>query len=177
MKRFACILAVAVLLISAAMAETIDLTQLEMTDLLELQRRVEEEIASRQRNSAGNAEIVVFEDAGHRVVYKDNYVVTQYGRSYSVVEFYYTNTGTSNSEIGYTASFTQYQDGVELQWGILLDYPTETGTEIRPGVTIVVRDIAQLRNANSPVELVVDRWLDLSNTHDDFTITLPLNNN
>ena len=155
-------------------ADMVDLSDMSLTELEKLEKREQDEITKRKSVSKGDREIVVYLDDECKVVYKENYIVKRGSTSYSVVEFYYTNIGKTTKELGYTVSFTQYQDGVELDWGILFDYPTETLTSVRPGVTIVVRDIAQLRNTTSDVELVVDEWLDFGNRHDDFVMNLSI---
>ena len=117
---------------------------------------------------------VVYEDDDTRLVLHDFFVVKSGSKYYSVIEFEYTNKSKKTNSFLATAEITQFQDGIELDFGILMDYSTETLTEIRPNKTLIVRDICQLRDTKNPIELVVDEYFDFFDTYDDFEIVLPL---
>ena len=171
MKRFLCLLLVFLMIAPGACAETIGeyLNRQTTEDLIAIRDYINDLIAERQAISDG---FVTYGNAS--IKYKDAYIKKSGNTEKIVIVFDWTNNGDSAASFGYAFDFEAYQDGVQLSVGIIWDFDTQFTTKIQPGKTLEGYYIWELRDGKTPVTVVFDKFLDLSNKYPDTKFEIDL---
>ena len=86
-----------------------------------------------------------------------------------VVLMTWTNNSDETASYAWTLNADAYQDGVGLEFGILLnsDYSDMSNakmTEIKPGVSLEVAEVFSLRDTSTPVEIEISELISFDDT-------------
>ena len=81
----------------------------------------------------------------------------------------WTNNSDETASYAWTLNADAYQDGVGLEFGILLnsDYSDMSNarmTEIKPGVSLEVAEVFSLRDTSTPVEIEISELISFDDT-------------
>lgn len=131
-------------------------------------------VAPRQRSTATPAPktanslinkdgFTVYDDSG--IKYKSAYIKKSGNTNKLVIVFDWVNYGDSASSFGYNFNFEAFQDGVALSVGIIWNFDTQFTTKIQPGKTLEGYYIWDLKDTKTPVTIVIDKFLDMSDRY------------
>ena len=120
--------------------------------------------APKTANSLINKDgFTVYDDSG--IKYKSAYIKKSGNTNKLVIVFDWVNYGDSASSFGYNFNFEAFQDGVALSVGIIWDFDTQFTTKIQPGKTLEGYYIWDLKDTKTPVTIVIDKFLDMSDRY------------
>lgn len=104
-----------------------------------------------------------------------NYRIKKEGKTeYLILDFVWRNVGSTASMFAVNVGVTVYQDGIELHEGYLLGERTETATSIMPGKELAVKAIFELRSSSGSLDIIVDKFLDVTHKAVDRIYSFPL---
>lgn len=149
MKKLFCLIAAAMMILSAAAAE-IDLSAMTIEELEDLRTRIDVEIARRTVPAVGER---VYQDQYGSLVFTRSEVRSLLGNRYLYLYFDWTNLGTGESSFLGWANYEFHQDGVNLYGA-----GDNTYTQVRPGTTIGISLYCTLRS-DSDVEFSLGRFI------------------
>ena len=92
--------------------------------------------------------------------------------TYVICEYNWTNSSDQNAMFLTAVSEKAFQNGIELDVGILLDVDTNTITEVMPGYSLTVRTIYTLTDPSAEITFMVSPFMDILNEYTPLTFTV-----
>lgn len=126
----------------------------------ETQTEIEKEEAEEEKEE--QEEVVGFEYDGIKVVFKECVVV---GGEDIYIYFEMTNNSDDDVTFDYTFSVNAWQGGVEIDQNFFYDCEEEENASrsIRPGTTITIAEVFELRNDVDEVEIEISPFITFTN--------------
>lgn len=167
MKKIISLLLFCCMLCGVACAAGYDLSAYTDAQLIGLRDAINAELAARAAASGETINFGAASFAYKGAEYRDG----RNGKKYLIINYQWTNTGDQSNYAATALSMMAYQNGVELDDGLLMDVSTNAVTALLPGASLDCCEIYELRD-NSPVTLVVDAIADIMDQYPDYTLTI-----
>ena len=167
MKKFAKLAAVIMAVAQLALAEDVDFSQYNLTQLYRMRTQLEHEIQTRIAASRQYTDgYTQYYDMGDVSVALSGFRIQSVsGKNYMLLFVKWLNNSDEPTAYYIAASVDAYQNGVELDDGYISGVEKDSTRKVLPGYGTTVTEIYELENKKDPVIVTIKPWLDLRNEY------------